>query len=44
MNYIYDVYLNLNDTLYDFFDWNKNDKLMHIKKIPIIMVSNDVIK
>jgi len=44
MNYIYDIYLNLNDTLYDFFDWNKNDKLIHIKKIPIIMVSNDIIK
>lgn len=44
MNYIYDIYLNLNETLYDFFDWNKNDKLIHIKKIPIIKVNEDIIK
>jgi len=44
MNYIYDIYLNLNETLYDFFDWNKNDKLIHIKKIPIIKVSEDTLK
>ena len=35
MNYIYNIYLNLNKTLYDFYDWNKNDKLTHIKKTPI---------
>ena len=35
MNYIYDIYLNFNGILYDFFDWNKSDKLYHIKKIPI---------
>jgi len=44
MNYIYDIYLNLNETLYDFFDWNKNDKLIHIKKIPVIKVSEDILK
>jgi len=41
MNYIYDIYLNLNSTLYDFFDWNKNDKLMHIKKIPIFKINEE---
>lgn len=40
MNYIYDIYLNLNDVLYDFFDWNKNDKLIHIKKIPIFKIDD----
>ena len=44
MNYIYDIYLNLNETLYDFFDWNKNDKMIHIKKIPIIIISTSAIK
>ena len=44
MNYIYDIYLNLNETLYDFFDWNKNDKLIHIKKIPVFKVSEETIK
>ena len=41
MNYIYDIYLNLNETPYDFFDWNKNDKLTHIKKIPVIKVNEE---
>lgn len=40
MNYIYDIYLNFSKTLYDFFDWNKNDKIVHIKKIPIFKISN----
>lgn len=44
MNYIYDIYLNLNEILYDFFDWNKNDKLSHIKKIPVFKISEDDIK
>lgn len=44
MNYIYDIYLNLNDVLYDFFDWNKNDKFLHIKKIPIFKISEDKFK
>ena len=44
MNYIYDIYLNLNNTLYDFFEWNKNDKLIHIKKIPIFKVNEDTFK
>ena len=44
MNYIYDVYLNLNEILYDFFDWNKNDKLVHIKKIPVFKVDEETLK
>ena len=41
MNYIYDIYLNFNKTLYDFFDWNRKDNLMHIKKIPIFMIDSN---
>lgn len=41
MNYIYDIYLNFNDVLYDFFDWDKNDLLMHIKKIPIFKINSE---
>lgn len=44
MNYTYDIYLNLNKNLYDFFDWNKNDNIIHIKKIPLIRISEDQIK
>jgi len=44
MNYIYDIYLNFNEELYDFFDWNKNDKLVHIKMIPIFKTTEENIK
>lgn len=44
MNYIYDIYLNLNKTLYDFYDWNKSDSLTHIKKIPIFLIDTDTFK
>lgn len=44
MNYIYDICLNLNNRLYDFFDWNKNDKIIHIKKIPIFRINEDTLK
>lgn len=44
MNYIYDIYLNLNDVLYDFFDWNRNDKIIHIKKIPIFKICDEILK
>lgn len=38
MNYIYDVMTNFQDKYYDFFEWDKLDKLIHFKKIPIIKV------
>lgn len=44
MHYIYDIYLNFNEYLYDFFDWNKNDKLVHIKAIPIFKITEENIK
>ena len=44
MNYIYDIYLNLNEKNFDFFDWNKNDKLIHIKKIPVFKINEADLK
>ena len=44
MNYIYDVYLNFNNTLYDFYDWNKKDNIIRIKRIPIFRTSEKNIK
>ena len=44
MNYIYDIYLNFNKTYYDFYEWNNNDKVMHIKKIPLFKVSTSNLK
>jgi hypothetical protein len=41
MTYIYDVILNYTDEqrIIEFFEWDRNDKSEHIKKIPIIKVS-----
>lgn len=44
MNYIYDIYLNFNKELFDFFEWNKNDKLIHIKTIPIFKINEQDFK
>ena len=44
MNYIYDIYLNFENIPYDFFEWNKSDKLTHLKKIPIIKLDLDTFK
>lgn len=44
MSYIYDILLNFNVNLYDFYDWNKNDNISHIKKIPILKISNNKFK
>ncbi len=41
MNYIYDIYLNFNKELYDFFDWNRSDKLVHIKSIPVFKTTEE---
>lgn len=41
MNYIYDIILNFNDNLIDFFEWDKGDSIVHIKKMPIFKISID---
>ena len=41
MNYIYDIVLNFNKDFYNFFEWNKNDNIINVKKIPIFLIDND---
>ena len=41
MTYIYDVTLNFNEVLYDFFEWNNSDTLLHIRKLPIFKLNID---
>ncbi len=41
MNYIYDIFLNFNQFLYEVFEWNKDDKIYHVRKIPFIVLSTD---
>lgn len=40
MNYIYDIFLNYNNLVYDVFEWNKEDKITHIRKIPFIVIDS----
>lgn len=44
MNFIYDIYLNFNDILYEFYDWNKKDKIIHIKRIPLFKVNSKTLR
>ena len=39
MNYIYDIYINLLENYYDSYEWEKTDKIIHLKKIPIIKIN-----
>lgn len=41
MNYIYDVLINFNKGNYDFFDWELDDNICHIRKIPLFKVSSN---
>ena len=41
MIYIYDIVLNFQEQLYNFYEWNKKDRLLNIKKIPIFRVSTE---
>ncbi len=40
MNYIYDILLNFNRQLYDFFEWNMNDNIIHIRKMPLYRIDS----
>ena len=41
MNYIYDIVLNLNKAYFPFYEWNKIDSVINIKKIPLFVVDNN---
>ena len=42
MNYVYDVLLNFNKELYEYYDWNLSDVIIHIRKILLFKVDNKV--
>ena len=44
MNYIYDILLNFNERDYDFYEWNTNDNISHIRKIPMIKIDDNSLK
>ena len=44
MKYIYDILLNFQTVPYEFYEWNNNDYISHIRKIPAFKISEDVMK
>lgn len=43
MTYIYDILLNFNNEFYEFFEWEKNDNITLVKKIPLYKVESSLI-
>lgn len=39
-NYVYDIMLNFHEKYYDFYDWNPEDKITHVREIPIFRVDS----
>ena len=44
MIYIYDILLNFNNNLIEYFEWEETDKIKYIKKVALIKVSKEVLK
>lgn len=40
MTYIYDILLNFNNDFYEFYEWNCDDYLYHIKRIHLIKIDS----
>ncbi len=41
MKNTYDILVNFKEVAYEFYEWNKNDDIKHIKLIPTFRVSSD---
>lgn len=44
MNYIYDIVVNFQKNYYEFFEWQKEDKIKNITRLPIYKVSDSDIQ
>ena len=42
MSYIYDIVLNFNSDLIEFYEWLKTDNIYHIKRINLIRVDSNI--
>ena len=43
MNYAFDVCLNFNKELYDFYEWNEEDNIIYFLKIPVFKIEEELI-
>ena len=44
MNYIYDIVVNFNQEIHDFFEWEETDDIKEIRKIPLFKIDNKTYK
>ena len=44
MIYIYDIVLNLNKDLIEYFEWDTNDNIKYIRKMPLYKINNKLMK
>ncbi len=44
MVYVYDVLVNFNERLIDFYDWEEDDDYFHVRRCPLFKVSTFVIR
>ena len=44
MIYIYDIVLNLNKELIEYFEWDTNDNIKYIRKMPLYKINNKLMK
>lgn len=42
MTYIYDLILNFHNELLEFYEWDKNDSIHHIKRINLIKIKSSI--
>ena len=40
MSYVYDIVLNFTSDFIEFYEWNKDDEIIHIKKINLVLVDS----
>lgn len=44
MNYVFDVCLNFNKELINFYEWNDEDEVLYFLKIPVFKIEDDLIE
>lgn len=44
MIFIYDIWINLNDDFYDFYEWSETDITEHVRKIPLIKINRKLLE
>lgn len=44
MNYIYDVLVNFQNEVKEFYEWDKTDYILHLRKTPILKVKTSFLK